>query len=111
MFASANALLLRALLERLRVHFFKSFPSSIRGRSGAHPAFRFTDVDNRLADRTRARLARVPVAGNACAASSTPPRISHLLVRRMAEAHRLLPSIFASGLATSPEKRYPVFPP
>lgn len=90
--ASANALLLRALLERgCEIHFFsKASFVDPRPAVGPHPAFRFFDVDNRLADRTRAKLARIPVAGmlSSIIDAST---YNKLLVRRIAEAHRSTP--------------------
>jgi glycosyltransferase involved in cell wall biosynthesis len=90
--ASANALLLRALLDRgCEIHFFsKASFVDPRPAVGSHPAFQFSDVDNRLADRTRALLARVPVAGmlSGIVDSST---YNKLLVQRIAEAHRTSP--------------------
>ncbi len=63
--ASANALLLRALLERgCEVVFFsKASFVDPRPAVGAHPAFRFVNVENRAADRLRARVAKVPFLG------------------------------------------------
>ncbi|MFZ4681824.1 MAG: glycosyltransferase family 4 protein [Terrimicrobiaceae bacterium] len=84
--ASANALLLRALLERgCEVHFFsKASFVDPRPAVGGQAGFTFTDVDNHLADRTRACLAHVPVAGkfSEIVDASTYNR---LLVRRINE--------------------------
>lgn len=65
--ASANALLLRELLPAgVQVHFF-SKASFVDPREAAenHPGFRFTDVDNRFADRLRQKTARVPLISTA----------------------------------------------
>ena len=86
--ASANALLLRALLDQgFQVHFFsKASFVDPRPAVGNHAGFEFTDVDNRLADRTRAHLARVPVAGK-LAGIVDATTYNRLLVRRINEAH------------------------
>lgn len=90
--ASANALLLRALLDRgCSVHFFsKASFVDPRPAVGNHPDFQFSDVDNGLADRLRAKLVRVPVAGmiSSLIDAST---YNKLLVRRITEAHRQQP--------------------
>lgn len=90
--ASANALLLRALLDRdCAIHFFsKASFVDPRPAVGRHAAFHFTDVDNVLADRTRARLERVPVAG-LLAGILDATTYNRLLVRRIAEAHQKNP--------------------
>lgn len=90
--ASANALLLRALLERgCEIHFF-SKASFVDPRPAVrqHPAFQFSDVDNWLADRIRAKLARVPVAGMVSSRIDAST-YNKQLVRRIAEAHRAKP--------------------
>jgi len=90
--ASANALLLRALLERgCDIHFF-SKASFVDPRPAVrqHPAFQFSDVDNRLADRVRAKLSRIPVAGMVSSRIDAAT-YNRLLVRRIAEAHRATP--------------------
>jgi len=61
--ASANALLLRALLENgCRVHFFsKASFVDPRPAAGGHPSFHFTDVNNAFTDTIRARTQGVPL--------------------------------------------------
>ncbi len=90
--ASANALLLRGMLERGCEIVFFSKASFVDPRSsvGEHPRFQFIDVDNRLADRVRASLSHVPIAGflSKLLDSSTYNR---LLVRRMCEQHAQKP--------------------
>lgn len=90
--ASANALLLRALLDRgCEVHFFsKASFVDPRPAVGNHPAFRFTDVDNVLADRTRARLARIPVVGLLSGVWDSTT-YNRLLVRRITQEHQKKP--------------------
>ncbi|MEI6278411.1 MAG: glycosyltransferase [Verrucomicrobiae bacterium] len=63
--ASANALLLRALLDQgCEVHFFsKASFVDPRPAAGGHAGFQFTDVDNRITDTIRARTERVPIVG------------------------------------------------
>lgn len=84
--ASANALLLHGLLERgFQITFFsKASFVDPRPSVGEHPGFEFVDVENTFADRLRARLERVPLAGVASGVwdSHTYHR---LLVRRIAE--------------------------
>jgi len=86
--ASANALLLRALLDQgCEVQFFsKASFVDPRPTIGDHAKFKFTDVDNSLADRTRAGLARVPVVGK-LAGILDATTYNRLLVRRINEAH------------------------
>ena len=90
--ASANALLLQGLLARdcEIVFFSKSSFVDPRPAIGAHPAFSFVDVDNRLADRTRAKLSYIPGLGFIAGLidSSTYNR---LLVKRMREHHAQKP--------------------
>jgi len=87
--ASANALLLRELLQRdCEVDFFsKASFVDPRPVAGGHPGFRFTNVDNRLADRLRTRLERIPIAGK-LAGMVDAATYNRLLVRRINEAHR-----------------------
>ncbi len=87
--ASANALLLRGLLDRgCEITFFsKSSFVDPRPSVGSHPQFQFIDVDNRLADRCRARLSKVPIAGFISGLIDSATYI-RLLVRRMREEHR-----------------------
>lgn len=61
--ASANALLLRALLENgCRVHFFsKASFVDPRPAAGGHPSFHFTDVNNAVTDTIRARTQGIPI--------------------------------------------------
>jgi len=86
--ASANALLLRALLEQgCEVHFFsKASFVDPRPAVGSHAAFEFTNVDNRLADRTRAKLACLPVVGKV-AEIVDAASYNRLLVRTINKAH------------------------
>lgn len=90
--ASANALLLKGLLERgCEITFFsKASFVDPRPSVGAHPHFHFVDVDNRLADRCRAKLSKIPVLGflSGLVDSSTYNR---LLVRRMRESNSRRP--------------------
>jgi glycosyltransferase involved in cell wall biosynthesis len=86
--ASANALLLRGLLERgcEIVFFSKASFVDPRPAVGEHPHFRFVDVDNRLADRTRARLQRVPLL-NTLSSIVDASSYNRLLVRRIRKSH------------------------
>ncbi len=86
--ASANALLLRGLLERgcEIVFFSKASFVDPRPAVGEHPRFRFVDADNRLADRTRARLQRVPLL-NTLSGMADAASYNRLLVRRIRETH------------------------
>ena len=61
--ASANALLLRSLLENgCRVHFFsKASFVDPRPAAGGHPSFRFTDVNNAVSDTIRMRTQGIPI--------------------------------------------------
>lgn len=61
--ASANALLLRSLLDQgCRIHFFsKASFVDPRPSAGGHLFFRFTDVCNRLTDAVRARTQGIPL--------------------------------------------------
>lgn len=90
--ASANALLLKGLLERgCEITFFsKASFVDPRPSVGAHPLFHFVDVDNRLADRLRAKFSQVPLLGFLMGLidSSTYNR---LLVRRMREYNSRTP--------------------
>lgn len=90
--ASANALLLRGLLGRgcELVFFSKASFVDPRPAVGEHPAFTFVDVDNRLADRARAKLSRIPVLGF-LAGQIDSLTYNHLLVERMREHHAQRP--------------------
>lgn len=86
--ASANALLLRGLLERgFEITFFsKASFVDPRPSVGEHQGFTFVDVDNKTADRVRAKLARVPVAG--IVSSVVDSHTYHrLLVKMIGEHH------------------------
>lgn len=64
--ASANALLLRALLQRgCEVVFFSkaSFVDPRPSVGDAHPGFHFVDANNRVFDTLRRRFAGIPVLG------------------------------------------------
>jgi len=63
--ASANALLINALLDKGHEIDFFSKPSFVDPRPsvGARPRFRFVSSDNIIADRVRAQAERVPVIG------------------------------------------------
>lgn len=86
--ASANALLLKALLAHgCEIHFFsKASFVDPREAVGAHPAFTFKDVDNRLADRFRARVERIPLLGR-LAGILDATTYNMLLVRKFQQAH------------------------
>ncbi|GAT35366.1 glycosyltransferase [Terrimicrobium sacchariphilum] len=86
--ASANALLLRGLLERgIEITFFsKASFVDPRPAVGDHAGFAFVDVDNRIADRVRARLSRIPVARGVSGAVDTHT-YHRLLVRQISEYH------------------------
>lgn len=90
--ASANALLLRALLERGHEVTFFSKASFVDPRpvAGAFPNFRFVDVDNRFFDRLRARVARVPGI-NTAARLLDSASYHRLLGREMGRVHRDTP--------------------
>ncbi len=90
--ASANALLLRALLARgCAVHYFsKASFVDPRPAVGNHPAFRFTDVDNILPDHTRSQLARVPILGM-LAGIWDSTTYNRLLVQRITGQHEKTP--------------------
>lgn len=90
--ASANALLLRGLLERgIAVTFFsKTSFVDPRPAAGSHPGFEFVDVDNRIADRVRARLSRIPAARTISGAADSHT-YHRLLVRRISEHHAARP--------------------
>lgn len=109
--ASANALLLRALLERgCAVEFFsKASFVDPRPAVGDHPDFRFHDVDNIAADRTRAALSHVPVAGFA-ASLLDAATYNRLLVRRMNRVHRERPFDLAVWLGDYARGRTPGLP-
>jgi len=87
--ASANAILLRTLLDRgWEVDFFsKSTFVDPRPSVGAHPNFQFVDVRNTVADSTRRRLAAVPIAGP-LAARADSFTYNRMLVSAIARAHR-----------------------
>ncbi|HRJ74295.1 MAG TPA: glycosyltransferase, partial [Terrimicrobiaceae bacterium] len=86
--ASANALLLRGLLERgCEVDFFsKASFVDPRPIIGNHPTFRFFDVDNRFADRIRAKMERIPLAGK-LASQADAATYNRLLVQTMNAVH------------------------
>lgn len=86
--ASANALLLRGLLERgcTVVFFSKASFVDPRPAVGEHPQFLFANVDNRFADRLRARLQRIPALGR-LAGMLDSRTYNRLLVRHMNAAH------------------------
>ncbi|MEI6070158.1 MAG: glycosyltransferase family 4 protein [Verrucomicrobiae bacterium] len=86
--ASANALLLRALLDRgCEMHFFsKASFVDPRPAAGSHEGFRFTDVDNRISDRIRARTERVPVVGP-LARMLDVARYNQMVVRAIQREH------------------------
>lgn len=86
--ASANALLLRAMLERgHEVTFFSKAPFvDPRPAARGHAGFSFVDVDNRLFDRARAAVSRVPLV-NAAARVADSASYNRLLVREMTRAH------------------------
>lgn len=90
--ASANALLLRALLDSgCEISFFsKASFVDPRPVVGDRPNFQFTDVDNRAADRARAKLAGIPVAGP-LAGILDASTYSRLLVGTMRDAHAQKP--------------------
>jgi len=90
--ASANALLLRGLLARGCEVVFFSKPSFVDPRPavGTHPAFGFEEVDNKLADRVRARLQGVPVLGFLTGRLDAST-YNRLLVRRIRAAHAKRP--------------------
>lgn len=90
--ASANALLLRALVERGHTVDFFSKASFVDPRPavGKHSCFRFFDVDNVVFDRFRRFASNVP------GISQLANRIdaftyNRMLIKRISEAHRLLP--------------------
>lgn len=86
--ASANALLLQALLDRgWHITFFsKASFVDPRPVAGDRENFKFVDVDNRLADRTRARLAGIPLIGTLAGIIDASTYV-RLLVRRIRECH------------------------
>lgn len=86
--ASANALLLRGLLERgCEVVFFsKSAFSDPRPAAGNHPNFQFVEVDNRFEDRLRRRLERLPILGK-LAGMVDAASYNRLLVREISRVH------------------------
>lgn len=86
--ASANALLLRGLQDHgCEVHFFsKASFVDPRPAVGDHANFRFTDVDNHLADTVRARLERIPCVGK-IASIVDASTYNRLLVREIGAAH------------------------
>ena len=86
--ASANALLLRGLLDRgCEITFFsKASFVDPRPSVGLHPLFHFVDVDNRFSDRCRAWLSRVPVASFISGLIDSFS-YNRLLVHRMREHH------------------------
>lgn len=87
--ASANALLVAGLLDHgCEVTFFsKASFVDPRPAVGERAGFRFVNVDNRLVDWVRSRLAALPVA-NQIAAHWDSATYNRLLVRRMNELHR-----------------------
>jgi hypothetical protein len=87
--ASANALMLRALLDAgLEIDFF-SKPSFIDPRPavGEHKAFRFVPVINSYADGFRRTVESIPMLG-ASAAWIDSVSYNRLLVRRIGQEHR-----------------------
>jgi glycosyltransferase involved in cell wall biosynthesis len=86
--ASANALLLCALLDAgLEIDFF-SKPSFVDPRPavGQRPRFRFVPVVNRRSDAFRRRVERVPILGP-LAGRNDAATYNRLLVRRIGEEH------------------------
>lgn len=86
--ASANALLLRALLDRgIEVDFFskQSFVDP-RPAVGPHDGFRFIDVENRWADRIRAASADIPGLAQLTSFADAAT-YNRLLVRTISEHH------------------------
>ena len=87
--ASANALLLRALLDAGHEVDFFSKPSFVDPRPcvGAHPLFRFIATDNAGPDRFRARVQHIPVIGFlACRVDSGT--YSRLLLQNISREHQ-----------------------
>lgn len=87
--ASANAILLRSLLDRgWEVDFFsKATFVDPRPSVGSRPNFRFVDVCNAAADSARGRLAPVPIAGF-LAARADSLTYNRMLVSAIARTHR-----------------------
>ncbi|CAN5334708.1 hypothetical protein BH09VER1_BH09VER1_52460 [soil metagenome] len=87
--ASANALLLRGLLDHgCEIKFFsKASFVDPREAVGPHPHFEFKDVDNQLADSFRARVERIPFLGR-LAGLLDATTYNLLLVRKFNEANR-----------------------
>ncbi len=90
--AAANALLIRGLLNReCAIHFFsKASFVDPRPIVGDHPFFQFTDVDNFLADRLRARTRRWPLVG-LVAAQMDSGSYNRLLARSIRQQHEQSP--------------------
>ena len=86
--ASANALLLAGLLERgFEITFFsKASFVDPRPVVGNHRGFEFVDVDNKVADRLRAKLAGVPLVGIASSVADSHT-YHRLLVKTITEHH------------------------
>jgi len=81
-------MLLRALLDLgCEVRFFsKASFVDPRGAVGDRAGFRFTDVDNRISDRLRARTARIPLVGLATTRLDVA-RYNQMLVAAIDRAH------------------------
>lgn len=87
--ASANALLLRSLLDEGHEIDFFSKPSFVDPRPcvGEHPLFRFVCTDNIGPDRFRAKVQRVPALGFvACRVDCAT--YTRLLLKHMRREHR-----------------------
>ncbi len=87
--ASANALLLRALLDAGHEVDFFSKPSFVDPRPcvGQHPGFRFIVTDNVGPDRFRARVQHIPALGFlACRVDSGT--YARLLLRKIGHEHK-----------------------
>lgn len=87
--ASANALLLRSLLDEGHEIDFFSKPSFVDPRPcvGGHPGFRFVCADNVGPDRFRAKVQRVPLLGFlACRLDCAT--YTGLLLKQMRSEHR-----------------------
>lgn len=87
--ASANALLLRSLLDEGHEIDFFSKPSFVDPRPcvGEHPLFRFVCTDNIGPDRFRAKVQRVPALGFlACRVDCAT--YTSLLLKHMRREHR-----------------------
>src|SRR5260370_17576661 len=109
--AAAIALLIRGLLNReCAIHFFsKASFVDPRPIVGDHPFFQFTDVDNFLADRLRARTRRWPLVG-LVAAQMDSGSYNRLLARSIRQQHEQRPFVCCLRLAAyarAPSNRFP----